>query len=340
MAGSTSNDDATLGPEEEPDTSFDPSELSPASAWRQISEGGYSEVYKAHLLGASVAVKQATSRKKTSGEALLREIRYLRLAGPHPNIVQPYGAFSERGKLHLVMEFARHSLRSDRVARSADPLIVLSGVARALVRLHGLGIIHRDLKARNVLVAENNRALLIDFGLACHLQLDSSEWIGRTVGTKKYRPPEMRESRAALPSMDVYCFGQMAEKLLRQRERTSSEGSPRSDDSGHERKATRVLQDVAQQCTRRDPTERPSAWKLLQRLMRHCGDEPQRCDSHRERVALSTMPQEPSQPVPPGDGGGRRKRARAGASGGDASRSGSPPRHRQRERSTAVSRSL
>lgn len=339
MAGSTSGD-VTLGPEEEPpDTSFDPAELTPKSDWRQISEGGYSEVFKAHLLGATVAVKQASSRKKTSGEALLREIRYLRLAGSHPNIIQPYGAFSERGKLHLVMEFARHSLRSDRVARSADPLIVLSGVARALVRLHGLGVIHRDLKARNVLVAENNRALLIDFGLACHLQLDSSEWVGRTVGTKKYRPPEMRESRAALPSMDVYCFGQMTEKLLRQRERTSSEGSPRSDDdSSYQRNTTRVLQRVAQECTRRDPTERPSVWRLLQRLQRHCSDhEPQRCDSHRERVPLSTIPQEPPQPAPPpGDGGGRRKRARAGASDGGVSRSGSPARQRQRERSCSL----
>lgn len=139
--------DGTQAPEDEVDTSFDPCELSHKDDWRQISEGGYSEVYKAWLLGATVAVKQASARKKTSGEALLREIRYLKLAGPHPNIIQPYGAFSERGKLNLVMEYARHSLRSDRVARSAEPLVVLAGVARALVRLHGLGIIHRDLKA-------------------------------------------------------------------------------------------------------------------------------------------------------------------------------------------------
>ena len=139
------------------------------------------EGLKARLLGATVAVKQATSRKKTSGEALLREIRYLRMAGPHPNLVQAYGAFVEAGRLNLVMEFARHSLRQDRVARSADPVLVLAGVARALVRLHSLSIVHRDLKARNVLVAADNRALLIDFGLACHVYHDSAEWVGRTV---------------------------------------------------------------------------------------------------------------------------------------------------------------
>ena len=127
--------------------SFDPSHLSPTSTWRDLSDGGYSEVYRARMLGAPVAVKQATNRKKTSGDALLREIKYLQLAGAHPNIVSVYGAFSERGKLHLVLEYAV-CLRTDRVARACDPILVVSGIARALVRLHGNGIIHRDLKVR------------------------------------------------------------------------------------------------------------------------------------------------------------------------------------------------
>ena len=153
-----------------------------------------------------------------------------------------------------------------------------------------------------MLVAENNRALLIDFGLACHVRLDSPEWVGRTVGTKKYRPPEMRESRAAQPSMDVYCFGQMADKMLRQR-----------------------------QCSRRDPAERPTAWKLLQRLLRHCGEESERCDAHRVRVPLSSTPQPPPQPAAGGSEGSRaRKRSRGSDEG---SRSGSACRQRERERS-------
>ena len=210
-----------------PISSFDPAHLSPKSDWREMSDGGYSEVYRAKLLGQTVAVKQATSRKKTSADALLREIRYLTLAGSHPNIVTCYGAFEERGKLHLVLEFAA-CLRNDRIARSCDPISVFAGISRALVHLHGLRILHRDLKARNVLLAADNRPLLIDFGLACHVSRDPAEWVCRTVGTKKYRPPEMRDGRQAQPSMDVYCLGLMIEKLLRQRR--EGEGSSRRDD--------------------------------------------------------------------------------------------------------------
>ena len=268
---------------------FDPSELCPTADWRDLSDGGYSEVYKAKLLGATVAVKAATSRKKTSGESLMREIRYLRLAGAHPNIIQPYGAFLEGGRVHLVLEFARYCLRSDRVARTCDPVIVMAGIARALVRIHSLGIVHRDIKARNVLVATENRALLIDFGLACDVEHDSDQWLSRTVGTKKYRPPEMRDGRLAHPSMDVYCYGLMVEKVVRQRRdrlSASDDAGGYSDAGRHERCDCRLLSDIAQQCTSRDPSERPSAWSLMLRLQRHAGDGISRCDSARERISL------------------------------------------------------
>jgi serine/threonine protein kinase len=151
-------------------SSFDPTELSPNDTWQSVGDGGYSEVYKATLLGAPVAVKQVTSRKKSSGEALLREIRFLRMVGPHPNIVLPFGSFVDQGKVHLVMQYTKHCLRTDRVAQTCDAVRTFAGVARALVRLHGMGIVHRDLKARNVLLGtfpdRTEQAILIDFGLA------------------------------------------------------------------------------------------------------------------------------------------------------------------------------
>jgi serine/threonine protein kinase len=292
-----------------PSSSFDPAHLADFSEWREVSDGGYSEVYKARMLGTVVAVKKATSRKKTSGDALLREIRYLELAGPHPNIVIAYGAFRERSRLHLVLEFAP-CLRNDRVARACDPVLVVSGVARALIRLHGLGILHRDLKARNVLVANGNRPLLIDFGLACHTGLDPPDWLCRTVGTKKYRPPEMRDGRPSHPSMDMYCLGLLIEKLLRQRRECDSDepGGEKQQEADGAREGPRegardagreaaargdaaargVLNELATLCTSREPQERPSAWQVLMRLQRVAyGEATEPCDALRQVIPMS-----------------------------------------------------
>lgn len=268
---------------------FNPSELSVANEWQKLSDGGYSEVYRARLLGAPVAVKAATARKKTSGESLMRELRYLHQTGPHPNIVQVYGAFSDcHGKLHLVLELARHCLRSDRIAQQCDAVFVLAGVARALVRIHSMDIVHRDLKTRNILVAAENRALVIDFGLACHVREDSAQWIARTVGTKKYRPPEMREGRPAHGAMDMFCYGLMIEKLLRQRRGMGE--SPCSDAGRHERRDSKLLQDISQQCVNPEPPARPTAWSVLLRLQHHMGEETARCDSVRHTVPLLSTP--------------------------------------------------
>ena len=178
-------------------------------------------------------------------------------------------------------------------------------------------------QARNVLVAVENRPLLIDFGLACDLEADPPEWLSRTVGTKKYRPPEMlRDGSSATPSMDVYCYGLMLEKLVRQRrERPSSDHSEYDAHAGrHERQDCRLLQvcelllplpphpflpsaaircrrtahgsallhaqDLADECTSRVPSERPSAWHLLTKLQRHAGEGISRCETPRERVPL------------------------------------------------------
>jgi hypothetical protein len=68
----------------------------------------YAKVYEARMLGIKVALKETTSKKETSKPALFREIRYLRQAGPHPNIVQIFGAFTERNRVCLVMAVAKY----------------------------------------------------------------------------------------------------------------------------------------------------------------------------------------------------------------------------------------
>ena len=131
---------------------FDPDELTPRESWEKIGDGSLGKVHRAHLLGAPVAVKVIQNLKPDRVAGLKRDMFYLsRLT--HPNVVPVYGAFVEEGMLHLVMEFVPNSLRNKRVVNQVNVVKVLADVARALVRIHAQGHIHRDVKARNVLIS-------------------------------------------------------------------------------------------------------------------------------------------------------------------------------------------
>ena len=162
-----------------------------------------------------------------------RDMFYLRRF-PHPNVVQVFGAFEEKGVLYMVMEYLAHSLRSKSVVRKVDLVRVLADVARALARLHAAGHVHRDVKARNVLVQRGPgyAAKLCDFGLARALPSAARPEVRGDltprIGPPKYRAPEVRDGEAYDQSSDVYGFGVMCQQLVGQcRER--KEEAPGSD---------------------------------------------------------------------------------------------------------------
>jgi len=141
----------------DPERWFDPDELTPRESWEKIGDGSFGKVYRAHLLGAPVAVKVIQNLKPDRVAGLKRDMFYLsRLT--HPNVVPVYGAFVEEGMLHMVMEFVPNSLRNKRVVNQVNVVKVLADVARALVRIHAQGHIHRDVKARNVLISAVRQA--------------------------------------------------------------------------------------------------------------------------------------------------------------------------------------
>ena len=78
------------------------------------------------------ALNQKTSTRPERVAGLRRDMFYLRRF-PHPNVVQVFGAFEEKGVLYMVMEYVAHSLRSKSVVRKVDLVRVLADVARALV---------------------------------------------------------------------------------------------------------------------------------------------------------------------------------------------------------------
>jgi serine/threonine-protein kinase 24/25/MST4 len=132
---------------------FDPDELSARGTWTQVGDGSFGKVFRGELLGEPVAIKVTANARPDRIAGLKRDLWYLS-SFSHPNITRVYGGFIEDGDAHMVMEFIPHSLRSKRVVNETNRVKVLADVARALVRVHAMGHVHRDVKARNVLVTE------------------------------------------------------------------------------------------------------------------------------------------------------------------------------------------
>ncbi|MBN1886579.1 MAG: serine/threonine protein kinase, partial [Thermoflexales bacterium] len=187
----------------------------------RIGHGGMGLVYKGYdqALNRYVAIKllpQALETDPTLTQRFQREAKAA--AGlDHPNIVGVY-YFGHQGDVHyLVMKYIEGTdLRAeiDRRRRTGPPftseeiLNILGQVAAGLDYAHERGVIHRDVKPGNVLLASNGQAVLGDFGLAMLRDRASQITLGHSFGTPEYIAPEQAiDSRGAVPQSDIYSLG-------------------------------------------------------------------------------------------------------------------------------------
>ncbi|MCL7037583.1 hypothetical protein MKW94_000530 [Papaver nudicaule] len=184
-----------------------------------VGQGGYSEVYKGHLKdGRTIAVKRL-SKDNTSEIKQKEFLMELGVLGHvnHPNTIRLLGCCIENG-LHLVFNFSPNgSLESALHSGSCDILDwpvrhkIAVGVARGLHYLHKgckHRIIHRDIKASNVLLGSNFEPQISDFGLAKWLPKDWNQYSSIPVeGTFGYLAPEYFMQGIVDEKTDVYAFG-------------------------------------------------------------------------------------------------------------------------------------
>jgi len=189
----------------------------------KVGEGGMGVVYRAHdtKLYRDVALKfmmHARRFNSEHGDRLRREARAL-AALNHPNILTIHDIGDADGMLFLVLEWVGGGTLSDPSLQTPlstrEFLRVALPVAEALGAAHDHGIVHRDVKPANVLVSDEGRIKLADFGLAKFRDLDRD--VTRTagaVGTVAYMSPEQASGGEVEPTSDIFSFGVLAYELL------------------------------------------------------------------------------------------------------------------------------
>lgn len=177
----------------------------------RLGSGTQGEVFRAvdTRLDRQVALKflKPPSRGATP-EQLLSEARLLARVR-HPNVVTVHGAEQLDGRVALWMELVAGDTLDTIVLRSGpmaagEAALIGSDLCRALAAVHAAGLVHRDVKAQNVMREAGGRYVLMDFGLGHDVGA-----AGRTpsAGTPLYLAPEVFEGRAATVQSDIYALG-------------------------------------------------------------------------------------------------------------------------------------
>jgi eukaryotic-like serine/threonine-protein kinase len=185
---------------------------------REIGSGGMSVVFlgRDEVLDRSVAIKllKLGYAGTDIGARFQREGRTAaRLS--HPNIVQVYdageGKYEGREASYIVMEYVPggdlKALIDRRGSLSGGELLGLSEAAAGLTHAHERGVIHRDVKPHNILLDENGRPKISDFGIARALDATHATRTGSYLGTALYSPPEQLKGEKVTPKSDVYSLG-------------------------------------------------------------------------------------------------------------------------------------
>ena len=253
----------------------------------RVGSGAYATVWRAVDLenGEAVAVKLLRTDAMTPDEVrrLIQEVEILSVLN-HPCIVRTFTAgVSKAGTPYVVMEWVdgmtlREQLERTPVLPLADTLAIVEQVCSALVEAHMAGVVHRDVKPENVLLAagKERRVKLVDFGTA--KRLDPSAPVltvdNRILGTPHYMAPERASGKPVGGAADVYAVAVMTYEMIEGRmpfDGTSplmivalhiKEPPPRM------RRATLAVEQAIGWGLAKDPVQRPSAEQYVERLRR------------------------------------------------------------------------
>src|SRR5260370_10039177 len=187
-----------------------------------LGYGGMASVYRARQesLDRTVAIKILSDNLAASSEFMERFRREARTAANlhHPNVITVHDCGEDdRGVPYLVLEYIGGPTLADLMDVGLDDQRIpdlMEQVAAGLDYAHARGVIHRDIKPGNVLMTEDGRAVLADFGLAWLLEGAHLTLTGGVIGTPEYMSPEQASGEPIDHRSDVYSLGVVLYEML------------------------------------------------------------------------------------------------------------------------------
>lgn len=188
----------------------------------ELGKGGTGVVYRAvdPMLEREVAIKKQTVDGLQKEESIQRFLREARLIAnlEHRNVVTVFELGQEQDGVYIVMELLRgedlcERLRSRRHLSLEQKVRILGEVGRGLAHAHRRGVIHRDVKPRNVFLTEDGEVKLLDFGLA-HISQSTLTATGQVMGSPHYMSPEQILGKRPDPRSDIFSLGALFYELL------------------------------------------------------------------------------------------------------------------------------
>ena len=190
---------------------------------RPLGHGGMATVYLARDddLGRPVAVKLLAESLAADPEFRARFIREARAAARlnHPNVVPVFDAGEDGGRPYIVMEYVDGETLADVLRRRGrvppeEAVDIVVQACTGLQHAHAAGIVHRDVKPRNLLLRTDGALKVVDFGIARAAEATRLTAAGTILGTVAYIAPEQAAGDDVTAAADVYSLGVVLYELL------------------------------------------------------------------------------------------------------------------------------
>lgn len=190
---------------------------------KSIGEGGMANVYLANdkILDRKVAVKVLRG-DLSSDDRFIRRFQREALSVSnlsHPNIVEVYDVGEEDGQYYIVMEYIegktlKQLLKKRESLTLPEVIDIMTQLTDGISHAHESYIIHRDIKPQNIMIEDDGRIKITDFGIAMALNATQLTQTNSVMGSVHYLPPEQASGKAATVKSDIYSLGILMYELL------------------------------------------------------------------------------------------------------------------------------